>query len=76
MMTRFLVLAGLLLVCGCPGAPPTGGATADAGAFAACLERPSELPRPPTGGLPCELIPPSLTLASGRLVSVLKEDAK
>jgi hypothetical protein len=28
----------------------------------ACLERPDELPRPPMGQLPCELIPPGLTL--------------
>jgi hypothetical protein len=28
----------------------------------ACLERPDELPRPPLGQLPCELIPPGLTL--------------
>jgi hypothetical protein len=25
---------------------------------ASCLDRPNELPRPPTGGLPCDLIPP------------------
>ena len=23
-----------------------------------CLERPTDLPRPPTGALPCELLPP------------------
>jgi hypothetical protein len=28
------------------------------GNLAPCLERPGELPRPPSGGLPCELIPP------------------
>lgn len=28
----------------------------------ACLERPDELPRPPTGKLPCELVPPGLSL--------------
>ena len=28
------------------------------GKLAPCLERPGELPRPPSGGLPCELIPP------------------
>jgi len=27
-----------------------------------CLETPSTLPRPPTGKLPCELIPPGLKL--------------
>lgn len=25
---------------------------------APCLERPTELPRPPTGALPCDLLPP------------------
>lgn len=25
----------------------------------ACAEQPLELPRPPTGGLPCELMPPT-----------------
>lgn len=28
----------------------------------ACLDRPDELSRPPTAGLPCELIPPGLAL--------------
>lgn len=32
---------------------------ADAGLLAVCLERPDELPRPPTDRLPCELIPPN-----------------
>ena len=27
-------------------------------ALGACLDRPGELPRPPRGGLPCELFPP------------------
>ena len=27
-----------------------------------CLERPGELSRPPAGRLPCELIPPGLSL--------------
>jgi hypothetical protein len=27
-----------------------------------CLDRPNDVPRPPTGGLPCELIPPGLSL--------------
>lgn len=35
------------------GAPPVGSA---------CLDRPDDLPRPPTVGLPCELIPPGLAL--------------
>lgn len=32
------------------------------GALKACLERPGELPRPPRGQLPCELVPPGLSL--------------
>ncbi len=28
---------------------------------APCLERPDELPRPPTGALPCDLVPPGFT---------------
>ena len=31
-------------------------------ALTACLEQPGELPRPPTGKLPCELVPPGLSL--------------
>jgi len=27
-----------------------------------CIERPDTLPRPPTSTLPCELIPPGLSL--------------
>lgn len=55
-----------------PVLPPDGGAPLDGprpdgpaadgpmpGALAACLESPTELPRPPSGSLPCELIPPS-----------------
>jgi len=30
--------------------------------LSACLERPDELPRPPTGTLSCGLIPPGLSL--------------
>jgi len=32
------------------------------GALSACLERPDQLPRPPSGKLPCDLIPPGLSL--------------
>ena len=66
-MTRLLALAGLLLVAGCPGAAQSGDAAgpADGGVVATsgCLDRPTALPRPPSGGLPCELIPPTLNLA-------------
>jgi len=32
------------------------------GALSACMERPDQLPRPPTDRLPCDLIPPGLSL--------------
>jgi hypothetical protein len=66
-MRRFVLLAGLVLTvlstaCGKddPALPPTpdAGETPDGGAAAACLDRPTDLPRPPTDGLPCELLPP------------------
>jgi hypothetical protein len=41
----------------------TGGAGGeDAETSAPCLDRPGALPRPPSGRLPCELIPPGLSL--------------
>ena len=41
---------------------PVVDATPDAAptALAPCLDRPTDLPRPPTGALPCELLPPGL----------------
>ncbi len=36
---------------------PTDAGT-DAAAIGPCLDRPTDLPRPPTGQLPCELLPP------------------
>lgn len=37
----------------------SGGAGGDAAAaLEPCLERPNDLPRPPAGRLPCELLPP------------------
>ena len=40
----------------------SGGIGGADGGLAACLERPGALERPPTGRLPCELIPPGLRL--------------
>jgi len=40
-------------------APPTDAAQAPT--LQSCIERPNELPRPPTGELPCELLPPGFT---------------
>jgi hypothetical protein len=68
-MLRYFALSGLLLLCGCPDSPQANDAgPADGGAepLAACVERPTELPRPPTDRLPCELIPPSLILGPGK----------
>ena len=44
---------------GAGGSTGGGGAT---GGLAACLDRPGELARPPSGRLPCDLIPPGLRL--------------
>lgn len=68
-MTRLLGIVGLLLLCGCPDAAQSSdpAVTADESPVGGCLDRPSELPRPPTGVLPCELIPPTLSLNSGQL---------
>jgi hypothetical protein len=70
----FLV-AVLLAACGDNQRPPSGEVEADAApveidagidgapsTLGACLDRPTDLPRPPTGQLPCELIPPGLVL--------------
>jgi hypothetical protein len=60
---RALVLIALLAACGDNRKAPVAG---DAGnhptAKKACLDRPDELPRAPTGALPCELLPPGLEL--------------
>lgn len=65
--------AAVLLVAACGdnlGAPPKDDAApaidaaiaidAPPGTLGPCLDRPTDLPRPPTGQLPCELIPPGL----------------
>jgi len=59
-MYALFALAGMgIVACSSDGsdssAPPSN-------ALSACLERPDQLPRPPTGKLPCELIPPGLSL--------------
>lgn len=70
-MLRRLALTSLLLLCGCPDSAQTDTNDASvqtdggASALAACTEQPSELPRPPTNRLPCELIPRALMLPSG-----------
>lgn len=44
------------------GLSDAGNPEAGTTARASCLDRPDELPRPPAAGLPCELLPPGLTL--------------
>lgn len=60
---RALLFVALLAGCGDDHqAPKDGGmdAVADAGsgALRACLDHPSNEARPPSAGLPCELLPP------------------
>ena len=43
-----------------PGTAGNGGSAGGA-PLAPCLERPTDLPRPPTRGLPCELLPPNFS---------------
>lgn len=53
-----LVLAsGTLAACSSSDDAASGNGT-----VGGCLERPGELPRPPTGSLPCDLLPPGLSL--------------
>jgi len=58
-----VALLSFAVASSCGNSKPVG--VTDAGGvttLAACLDRPDELPRPPTAGLPCELIPPGLAL--------------
>jgi hypothetical protein len=64
---RILVVLALIAACGDNVRPMTPGdaaTTPDAAVqpLAACLDRPTDLPRPPAGQLPCELLPPGLML--------------
>ncbi|MGN6107598.1 MAG: hypothetical protein ACTHU0_20985 [Kofleriaceae bacterium] len=69
-MVRALLLAACALIAlGCGDNQPSGkhdagvepDAPADASALAPCLDRPTDLARPPAGQLPCELLPPGFT---------------
>jgi hypothetical protein len=51
-----------LAACRSNDAPLTEPPPEDGSSLKACLERPSDLPRPPINRLPCELIPPGLEL--------------
>ena len=46
-----------------PDDPDAGEEPADAGVdeLAPCLDRPTDLARPPTGQLPCDLLPPGFS---------------
>jgi hypothetical protein len=61
-----LLLALLAGACGKSAAIPKDGgvdlAVGTEAGLTACLDRPGELERPPTGRLPCDLIPPGLRL--------------
>ncbi|HET7543192.1 MAG TPA: hypothetical protein VFK05_25135 [Polyangiaceae bacterium] len=52
-----LGLASLVLVA-CSDDPPAPKPNP----LSSCLEQPGQVPRPPAGKLPCELIPPSLSI--------------
>ncbi len=59
----FVAIAALGAGCGDdtqPQQPVDGGVDApvDGGKLAACLDQPTALAKPPTGQLPCELLPP------------------
>ncbi len=62
-LLRVCLAAGLTAGCG-DDAPSTGAGDAGPrpdGGLAACVDRPTDLPRPPTGQLPCELLPPGFS---------------
>jgi hypothetical protein len=60
---RVAIVIALLAGCGDNKRPATQASDAgtDASALAPCLERPDQLATPPTGALPCELLPPGFT---------------
>ena len=52
----WIACAWLAAACGDNQEAPKDAAPDEA--LAPCVERPTDLPRPPTGALPCELLPP------------------
>lgn len=70
-MRRWILMLALCLgACGDDGSSPQDDASRppdanapdagapDGGATVSCLEQPTDLPRPPMGQLPCDLLPP------------------
>ena len=57
---RALAITLLLVACGdnARKVTPDAGPDPDAAALAPCLDRPTDLARPPTGPLSCDLLPP------------------
>lgn len=51
-----------VLVDGAPSPSPPDAVAPEGGRLTSCVDRPTDLPRPPTGRLPCELLPPGLSL--------------
>ncbi len=65
--TRWLALLVPLLTAACsddvkPLAPDGGTEIPDGGTLASCTDRPTQLMSPPTGQLPCELLPPGFPM--------------
>ena len=56
-LTVALIVAALSGLAGCDDSTKVTP-TPDAGASKACLDRPTDLPGPPSSALPCELLPP------------------
>lgn len=69
-MRRFILALAVLSACGDnlkPSTPEDAGTDSpspDAGPsrLTGCLDRPGQLPTAPNGQLPCDLVPPGLTL--------------
>lgn len=55
---RLVAFAALLSACSTDDAAPAPAKPKQPPALA-CAEQPLELPRPPSAGLPCELMPPT-----------------
>jgi hypothetical protein len=72
----FILALGFLFACGDNSSaqsdaapPPPDAAPPDTGGaltLSSCLDRPNELPRPPSKGLTCDLLPPGMTLTIQR----------